>query len=399
MPLTPEIEAILRASSKDEESFRRLVELFDAESRRQQEQRALAQAFYSMLISLAPDVAVSVYDRNLQRQMPESGAPDASDSAISPRSLLDTLLRDEGRLLAALNGETTRADVTQEGRNYRIYTHPLYGSDHTIIGSVVLAFDVTSVLQNEAERLEHERLQNTLQLETELSELKTALITRISHEFRNPLAVIQTAAELLERYIDRMSNEDRQRRTRQIQAHVHYLTELLNEIGLLVGGSLRPPTVDYSFDLTSLCQDVTDLMARTIGMGRTFQTQARSSSLFIASDIDLVRLVLRHLLTDTVMRSTSDEVIDVILEEHEDRIVVSICCTLIVDSADATLNELLYHLDRSTPSGTELRMVKDALQLVGGDLEITVDAENGRCYLVSLPRRAPRPQPYVGMFG
>ena len=53
------------------------------------------------------------------------------------------------------------------------------------------------------------RLVSSLRRERELKDLKTRFISMVSHELRTPLATIRSAADLLDRYDDRLSKEDR----------------------------------------------------------------------------------------------------------------------------------------------------------------------------------------------
>ncbi len=69
--------------------------------------------------------------------------------------------------------------------------------------------------------------------QTELNELKSHLLLITSHEFRNPLAVIHSSAELLEHYRHKWSDERQVIHLHRIQKSVMYMPQLLNDLLLL----------------------------------------------------------------------------------------------------------------------------------------------------------------------
>jgi signal transduction histidine kinase len=68
----------------------------------------------------------------------------------------------------------------------------------------------------ERQRLEEE-LRNALMKEKELSDLKSNIISVVSHEYRTPLATILSSTELLENYSHKWDQEKRQRHFKRIE--------------------------------------------------------------------------------------------------------------------------------------------------------------------------------------
>src|SRR4029078_2263751 len=75
-----------------------------------------------------------------------------------------------------------------------------------------------------------EELRNALASEKELGELKSRFIATISHEFRTPMAVIQSSAELLKDYRDRMDEEKKRSQLDKNEAHIEDMTTLLTNV-------------------------------------------------------------------------------------------------------------------------------------------------------------------------
>src|SRR5690606_5551660 len=106
--------------------------------------------------------------------------------------------------------------------------------DHTPRQILGVSQDITIRKEAARRKLENERLGVALQKEQELSELKTNIMIRLAHEFRNPLAIILTSTQMIERYFDRLTDEKRQAAIEKIHIAIQRLTTLLNELSLTI---------------------------------------------------------------------------------------------------------------------------------------------------------------------
>ncbi len=111
---------------------------------------------------------------------------------------------------------------------------PVSNADGLTVALVGLQVDITAHKQADLKRLENEKLQTTLQKERELSDLKTRMMQRISHEFRTPLTIIQTSANLILHYQDRLAAEQRDKLGSQIEEQITSLTDMLRIISGIV---------------------------------------------------------------------------------------------------------------------------------------------------------------------
>lgn len=96
-------------------------------------------------------------------------------------------------------------------------------ADHTthLIGSIL---DITERKQSEL------ALQQALEREKELSELKSRFVAMASHELRTPLATILAAAETLLAYGDRLEREQLVRRLTKIRDQVGHLQAIISDV-------------------------------------------------------------------------------------------------------------------------------------------------------------------------
>jgi signal transduction histidine kinase len=122
-----------------------------------------------------------------------------------------------------------------------------------------IAEDITSQKLTEAE------IEQALQTERELSELKSQFISIPSHEFRTPLTTISTSAELLERYRHRLSEEKQLTHLHRIQTAVGQMAQLLDDV-LLIGkaGAGKLEFNPTPVDLVSFCGDLVAELQLTV---------------------------------------------------------------------------------------------------------------------------------------
>jgi PAS domain S-box-containing protein len=90
-------------------------------------------------------------------------------------------------------------------------------------------------LENEIleRRRTEEMIRHRLEKEKELGELKSRIISTISHEFRTPMTTILGSAELLRNYGKNWSDEKRLKHFQRIEDSVEHVTQLLNDVTLI----------------------------------------------------------------------------------------------------------------------------------------------------------------------
>ncbi len=89
-------------------------------------------------------------------------------------------------------------------------------------GVLIFLTDITQLRESE------EKMRKSLAKEKELGDLKTRFVSMASHEFRTPLATIQTSSELLEHYNERLSVEERADAVADIQRAVQRIQAMMD---------------------------------------------------------------------------------------------------------------------------------------------------------------------------
>jgi len=154
-------------------------------------------------------------------------------------------------------------------------------------------------------------LEVALAKQTELANLKTEFVSIVSHEFRTPLGVILSAADVLDGYFERLPPEKRARHLKMIQRSTKNLANLIDEV--LVLSRVEEGRMQFApepIDLESLCRSLCgELSSATNGACPIcFTTEGELAG--AVSDEALLRHILCNLLSNAVKYSEPGTTVD-----------------------------------------------------------------------------------------
>ncbi|MCB1078213.1 MAG: HAMP domain-containing protein, partial [Verrucomicrobiae bacterium] len=142
-------------------------------------------------------------------------------------------------------------------------------------------------------------LAQALERERELGQMKSDFVSLVSHEFRTPLGVIMSAANVLERYFDRLPSEKRERHLEMITRSTLNLSSLIDEVLML--GRFEEGRINCTplpIDLEAFCHAMADEMRSATGGVCPIQFSPRGSLAGASADEALLRHVLSNLLSN-----------------------------------------------------------------------------------------------------
>ncbi|WP_353838080.1 response regulator [Moorena sp. SIO4E2] len=176
----------------------------------------------------------------------------------------------------------------------------------------------------EADIQERERrseiIRKSLEQEKELSELKSRVISTISHEFRTPMMMIQSSTELLAKYSEKLSEDKRLKHFQQIGWAVEHMNQLLTNVIFLdktESGELDCHP-EY-LNLEKLCQKIINNLQVTLSSDYKIDFSTQSNSSQVNLDEQLVGQILTNILSNAVKYSPQGGIIkfDVFCQPEE----------------------------------------------------------------------------------
>lgn len=171
-------------------------------------------------------------------------------------------------------------------------------------------------------------MKKALAQERELNELRTNLVSTISHEFRTPMTTIRTSAELIEMYIEGhnfVHSTQLQKRINTITEEIDRIVELMNAVLTIskddAGKTNFNPT---SIDLKQICLDVIETSYSNQTGGRKVKTEFIGTNFSVFADKNLMEYSLFNLLNNAFKYSEGSGDIQLNIVSKTDQIEIQI---------------------------------------------------------------------------
>ena len=146
---------------------------------------------------------------------------------------------------------------------------------------------------------EEEATEKALTKERELNELRTNLVSTISHEFRTPMTTIRTSAELIAIYMEGQNSEIAQRLDKQlntITGEIDRIIELMNSVlTISKEDSGKTNFNPIAFDLKQLCETIIETSFENRKDGRKVITTFKGNDFIVFADKSLMGYSLFNL--------------------------------------------------------------------------------------------------------
>lgn len=167
-----------------------------------------------------------------------------------------------------------------------------------IIEIQCVGMDASARLSAEEAKLEAERLRIELRQQSELNETKMRMMTRISHEFRTPLTVIRSSADLLTNYADKLNAEKRAEKITNINAQIDRLTDMLNDMGLILQGQAKPHLIKQQCDLPDMLKEIITHYRAVEDQKRRYIVKIQADFPLMQADEDQMELLFTNLISN-----------------------------------------------------------------------------------------------------
>lgn len=253
---------------------------------------------------------------------------------------------------------------------------------------------VVCSLRDITERKRMERdLRDALARAHEVNLMKTRFIARASHEFRTPLALINTATDMLQTYYDRLNAEQREERFARIREEIQHMTLILDDLltisrGDELGESALHPT---RVNLAALCTEAVDAVTPIGPEQRQIHLKLAESCGEVKLDPMLMRRTLINLLSNALKYSRPDQPVEFTVECDQTHLYFRIRDYGIgIPEKDQQHLFQAFHRGQNASetagTGLGLAIVKQVIDLHGGTITVNSREGEGTLFTITLPK-------------
>lgn len=256
--------------------------------------------------------------------------------------------------------------------------------------TMVESIRIREALIRQSNRAEHE-IQLALQRERELHELKSQFISLVSHEFRTPLTVIRTSAELLQHYKNMASEEKQHSYFQKIHSAVKNMSNLIDDvltIGQADAGKLQVHLEDIH--LEQFCLDVVQEIQASINAPERIRFISNQTCSEALLDPKLLRSIILNLLSNSIKYSSADSPVIFMLScTQKDAIFEIRDYGIGIPEVDQPQLFELFHRGQNVSNiggtGLGLAITKQCVDLLHGTISFLSKEKEGTRFVVTLP--------------
>ncbi|MCE1165862.1 MAG: ATP-binding protein [Bacteroidetes bacterium] len=238
-----------------------------------------------------------------------------------------------------------------------------------------------------------DNIKSALEKEKELSELRSRFISMTSHEFRTPLTSINTSVEILEKFSERITPEQRQNNLIRIQENIQKMKKLLNDV-LVIGKSdagmykLKLEPTDINLLCSRIESEFSEHLAVKTGHKISFEAEKAGANVLL--DKDLIRQVIENLIGNAIKYSPPESTVYFRMKLFKRYIEFSVRDEGIGVPADEKNNlfESFYRASNTKDvpgSGLGLAIVKRAVELHNGKIRVKSEEGKGTEFIFVIP--------------
>lgn len=247
--------------------------------------------------------------------------------------------------------------------------------------------------RTEALMTSQKKLEKALEKEKELGELKSRFVSTASHQFRTPMAIIQSNAELLRMITSKKDTKSIQhldRATCRIQKEVKRMTNLMDEVlllGKITSGGMSVQL--QATDMLALCHELGEQFNAIQQDQRVVEIETTGKPRMIQIDPQLMNHAIGNLLSNAFKYSDKKNP-QLQLSHGKDQLKIAVADHGI-GIPQEEIDNLFQPFHRAENvkeiegTGLGLAIVKEYVELNDGTVEVQSELNKGSVFTITLP--------------
>jgi signal transduction histidine kinase len=227
--------------------------------------------------------------------------------------------------------------------------------------------------------------------EKELGQLRSNFVSMVSHEFRTPLGIIQSSAEILEDYLEQLEPAEREDHLQSIRKNTRRMAATMEEVLLI--GSFDSGKIEFkraALDLRAFARSIAEEVLSATNRRCPIEVSLSEVPVEIQADERLLRHIFTNLLTNAVKYSHAGRVVRFEVGRTETEIACAVRDEGIgIPEADREWLFTPFHRGHNVHdrpgTGLGLVIVRRCVDLHGGKINVESKCGEGTAVTVRLP--------------
>lgn len=248
----------------------------------------------------------------------------------------------------------------------------------------------TLILEEAIEELEKTKkdLNVSLEKEKELNELKSRFVSMASHEFRTPLATIQSSLSLVKKYGEMKDVDKQDKHISKIKSSINNLTDILNDflsVSKLEEGKVE--NMSEEFNLKEFVSEIISDMQTILKNGQKI-IYNHSGNEIVTLDKKLLKNILFNLISNAIKFSPEEKSIEITSEEKKPSVKISVKDSGIGISKEDQkhLFERFFRGHNATHiqgTGLGLNIVARYIEIMNGSINVSSEENKGTTFILT----------------
>jgi len=235
-----------------------------------------------------------------------------------------------------------------------------------------------------------EELNEALQKEKELNDLKSRFVSMASHEFRTPLATILSSLSLSTKYAELGDKENQSKHVNRIKGSIGNLTDILNDF--LSISKMEEGKISMSPEIFNISEFTNEVIKELQLVAKEGQkiNHSHSGKTEIDFDKKILRHILFNLISNAIKFSPEERPIDLSTKVSDSKIEISVKDNGIGISEEDQkhLFERFFRAQNATNiqgTGLGLNIVAKYVEMLSGTVECKSVLGKGTEFIIEVP--------------
>lgn len=235
------------------------------------------------------------------------------------------------------------------------------------------------------------KIEESFKKEKELNLMKTTLISTVSHEFKNPMTVILSSAEMMELFLDREEPDKTRENLGKIRKAIVHMNELITDVLIYGKSGHRDRNINpEEFDLLVITRELIENVRLFDKERHEFRLIPAMDEIIIFSDKNSLKHILRNLLSNAAKFSPNARFVDIFVRKDKSFVTIEVQDYGIgIPKADMAEIFSPFHRGRNTGkisgTGFGLAIVKNYIDILQGTIEVESEIDGGTKFKVRIP--------------